>query len=62
MFSLAFALAGLGLAAYALHLNYPKVAIAIVTVLLGGAVYTIATGKDGRKKDSRPDAPENPTN
>lgn len=62
MFSLAFALAGLGLAAYALHLNYPKVAIAIVTVLLGGAVYTIATGKDGRKKDNRPDAPENPTN
>lgn len=62
MLSLVFALSGLGLAAYALHLNYPKVALAIVTILLGGTVYTIATGKEGRKKDHRPDAPETPTN
>jgi len=61
-FSLLFALAGLGLAAYALHLNYPKVAFAIVTVLLGGAVYTIATGKESRAKKTTHDAPENPTN
>jgi len=62
MLSLVFALAGLGLAAYALHLHYTKPAVAIVGILLGGALYTIATGKEGRKKDNRPDVSENPTN
>lgn len=66
LFALVFAVCVILLAGFVAYLGHAQAAMWMVVAILGTtAIFTIASGKEGRTKSKRtplPDAPENPTN